>query len=583
MATPVADPLREMLAYLRDNPSAAHSSSELAARFNLEPAFVARVLGGLPTQDAEGTRIRAREALSGAQRLVARVAAALDWFFGRAVLASVVFMFLGWLAVSALSSMLPGKVQLGHLNSASVTVLFAAAVTGSAFFLLAMLAFFKTRSTKAAAISGAIFYALMLFVELRKFFSAAPIPENYTRGQTVGIGIASATFVAIAGWGLANLFSIWGQWSEARNRERRLSRHDLLQRYLDLNERLSKAVDVPSGQREKALGRFTRKHGFFVTYVTGSVIYTAFVFISHSFGINPYADTPPAAATASAYFTLALVLTFLAWCVWATVSFLAESVWRAILVSIALVAAYYTAMLVSHFAFWPIHFRPALVAGAVVTTLMYIGIGALIGIGGQMRARTARMKLLEANDRATLLSELVQVQWRLAERPLEVCVLVIDAVQSSRMKAESDPLVAEYAFRSYQAWIERVVLKHKGRIHSTAGDGAVVAFPTAALAFSAAEELRDDLARFNSEENKLPIPFRVRIGLHVGCVVAELDKVQFSEVIDIAAHVEKVAPENGIALSEAVARELSVDGLSELPGLVDGQRVHAVGSVPANA
>ena len=57
---------------------------------------------------------------------------------------------------------------------------------------------------------------------------------------------------------------------------------------------------------------------------------------------------------------------------------------------------------------------------------------------------------------------------------------------------------------------------------------------------------------------------------------AELDKVQFSEVIDIAAHVQEVSPENGIALSDAVARELQMDGLSELPGLVDGQRVLTV-------
>jgi len=194
-----------------------------------------------------------------------------------------------------------------------------------------------------------------------------------------------------------------------------------------------------------------------------------------------------------------------------------------------------------------------------------------------MRARSVRNKLLEANDRATLLSELVQLQWRLADKALDVCVLVVDAVHSSRMKAESDPLVAEYAFRSYQAWIERVALRHKGRIHSTAGDGAVVAFPTSALAFAAAQALQADLERFNREENKLAISFRIRIGLHVGCVVAELDKVQFSEVIDIAAHVQEVSPENGIALSDAVARELQVSGLSELPELVDGQKVLAMG------
>src|SRR3954468_6062717 len=105
---PAADPMKEMLAYLRDNPSAAYSSTtELAERFNLEPAFVARVLGGLPKQGIGGQSIIAKEAVSGLRKLTSTVAAALDWFFGHAVIAAVVFLLLGWLSCSALSSLLP--------------------------------------------------------------------------------------------------------------------------------------------------------------------------------------------------------------------------------------------------------------------------------------------------------------------------------------------------------------------------------------------------------------------------------------------------------------------------------------------
>src|SRR5947209_10861553 len=388
MQAPAADPLREMLAYLRDNPSAVHSStSELAARFNLEPAFVARVIGGLPTQDSDGRRLTAQHALTGFQRWISRAAAALDWFFGHAVLASAVFLILAWLSDAALSSLLPGKLEPSYIDRSSATILVAAAGTSLAFFMLAMLAFYKTRSTKAATITASVLYALMLYVELQKALSGRP-PPNYSRAQAIGLAFAEATLVSIVGWGVAILFSIWGQWATQRNAERKWSRHDVLQRYLDFTERLSRAVDVPSAHRERAFGRFVRKHFFLVVFAVSALIYTSFIFVSRSYGMNPYSAAQPRAAPPAAYAGIAIAFTFLAWAVWATIAFLVEDVGKAILVSIALVAAYFSAMGVSHFVISPIHFSGLIFASGVVTTLMYVGIGALIGIGGQMRARS---------------------------------------------------------------------------------------------------------------------------------------------------------------------------------------------------
>ncbi|HLK16752.1 MAG TPA: hypothetical protein VKT78_18235, partial [Fimbriimonadaceae bacterium] len=55
---------------------------------------------------------------------------------------------------------------------------------------------------------------------------------------------------------------------------------------------------------------------------------------------------------------------------------------------------------------------------------------------------------------------------------------------------------------------------------------------------------------------RLSRPFKVRIALHMGRVLADLTQVQFSHVIDVAAHVEKVSPVNGMALTQPIVQLL---------------------------
>ena len=106
-----------------------------------------------------------------------------------------------------------------------------------------------------------------------------------------------------------------------------------------------------------------------------------------------------------------------------------------------------------------------------------------------------------------------------------------------------------------------------------AGDGAVVAFPDSPRAMGAARRLQTDVGRFNATLNRLPKPFRLRLGLHAGRVAGHLDDVQFTEVIDIAAHVESIAPVGGIAATAAVVTALGEEGFLPLAREVDGQAV----------
>jgi class 3 adenylate cyclase len=81
---------------------------------------------------------------------------------------------------------------------------------------------------------------------------------------------------------------------------------------------------------------------------------------------------------------------------------------------------------------------------------------------------------------------------------------------------------------------------------------------------------------FNTITNRLPSSFRVRIGIHTGHVSAQLAEVPFSELIDIAAHVEKEAPVGGIAVTQSVADSLGDERVTALKEPVDGINVYLV-------
>lgn len=201
-------------------------------------------------------------------------------------------------------------------------------------------------------------------------------------------------------------------------------------------------------------------------------------------------------------------------------------------------------------------------------------VGFFAGLGARVEERAAHNRRLRRDDPAALFAELVRAQWRIAPRSNRVCVLVVDAARSAAMKAEADPLVAEWSFREYQKFIEAIVRRWDGTIHSTAGDGAVVAFSTPGEAFAAARAIQSEIDPFNRNVNRLRSPFRVRIGLHQGRIQGDLDEVEYTEVIDIAAHVQEIAPVGGIAMTEPVAKGLEGEKLAQLREEANGWPIY---------
>ena len=163
-------------------------------------------------------------------------------------------------------------------------------------------------------------------------------------------------------------------------------------------------------------------------------------------------------------------------------------------------------------------------------------------------------------ERQDLLRQLVDIQDRLRSGEQAITFLSVDIVGSTRMKSMADPLSVEFTFTEYHKFVEMIAKRYGGRLHSTAGDGMTLAFDSPGQAFGAARTCQTGIIELNTFRNKIGVPIVLRCGIHTGKVVApdatDVTSINFAEVIDIAAHLQKVCPAGGIAVSEASAERL---------------------------
>jgi class 3 adenylate cyclase len=196
--------------------------------------------------------------------------------------------------------------------------------------------------------------------------------------------------------------------------------------------------------------------------------------------------------------------------------------------------------------------------------LVWIAGGAAIGNIAHLtmqRFKGSVRKPKDQSQRQALLKQLVDLQDQLREGEQSVSFLSLDVVGSTKMKFEADPLAVEFTFNEYHHFVEKIVEKHFGRIHSTAGDGITAAFEHPQNAFNAARQIQTGLIELNTLRNKIGIPLQLRAGIHSGEVLTpkagDVTSVNFASVIDIAAHLQKECPIGGIAISDAAATSIT--------------------------
>ncbi|MBC8065729.1 MAG: adenylate/guanylate cyclase domain-containing protein, partial [Chlorobia bacterium] len=353
--------------------------------------------------------------------------------------------------------------------------------------------------------------------------------------------------------------------------EDRMSRQDLLEHYFAMQERL----DASEGLVPKASifdSEFVKallNTGPLWALLTGLVLKTIEVITVVASGVNVTGSQDVSwPVFAQLVLTVLLLLTYI------LAGFFAKNFWYAFLQSLAVTVGSIPPAIIGLKMFNLRQMESDLnLLGILYASLGFAVVSLFGALGGLVQRRASKELNLAQNDPAAILAEMVRIQWKLSDRRSYICVMVVDAAKSSEMKSYADPLAVEYSFREYQNLLTQLARDLNGRVHSTAGDGAVIAFASAQEAFTAAKRIQTDIERFNKEDNRLQLPFRLRIGLHMGEIVGDLDEVEFTEVIDIAAHVQAAAPVGGIAVTEEVANNLPIEEFMPLARQIDGQNV----------
>jgi pSer/pThr/pTyr-binding forkhead associated (FHA) protein len=136
--------------------------------------------------------------------------------------------------------------------------------------------------------------------------------------------------------------------------------------------------------------------------------------------------------------------------------------------------------------------------------------------------------------------------------------LDIDVVDSYGLKAQAQrPEYIILSFERFRAFARGVVEEFEGQLLNSNGDELMCFFESPARAVECAAALLERLEGFNARENLLGLPFRVRQGVHTGhCLVDRRRGVAYSDVLDVAGHLQKHADVNGLLISEPTLRAL---------------------------
>jgi pSer/pThr/pTyr-binding forkhead associated (FHA) protein len=141
---------------------------------------------------------------------------------------------------------------------------------------------------------------------------------------------------------------------------------------------------------------------------------------------------------------------------------------------------------------------------------------------------------------------------------IEGTFLDVDVKDSYGMKAgcqRADQILLSFA--RWRAWVARIAKEFEGEFLNSNGDELMCFFRSPLQAVKAGEAVLDRLAAFNQKQNLLPRPFVLRLGIHTGLSLVDQEQgIAYSEALDIAGHLQKLADPNDMLVSEGTLRQL---------------------------
>lgn len=393
----------------------------------------------------------------------------------------------------------------------------------------------------------------------------------------LAFSISAGMAVAIVG-ALVTIVRDYLRILNARNAEKKQSRQHMIGRLLDLREAKAKA------EADKLKKNFWLDLGWMEDHLIVTIAAILLIIIAMDQAlvrwIDPtglayrspgYGETNGGQGRAAVVFTLIMV----GLAAQALFGFLARTVGRGFIAFVAALVIGFIprALKVGYYGFDTDTLSSDIVFSKATLLLMTTTVGVALRY---VTEAYDRQRGIAHNDPATIQNAIEELERHLAPTTKVVSVLVVDVVGSTAMKSGQDPLVAEWSFREYVKTISETVLEYDGSITNLAGDGLIAAFDDPESALIAAKSILNGVERFNRKVNRLPVPFNVRIGLHTGEVSGDLSEVQYSRLIDVAAHIEAVTPQNAICISEPFAEQLGNSKIWPAHAEVDGFAVYVV-------
>lgn len=560
----IRDEMHRLAAFLRQNPAALSlSPEEIALRSGVGQEAV-RLVVARPLAERRESKAPSRR-----RSLNVALAAWADKLFRY----PLVFVLVTFALTAVVMTLIPeagtGPSQGGRSSDVSLNDAIELSV-GLLMMTLHMICYFWRARARNALYGAAIVGVGTTALTLASMLSQPAVKGQSVLPLVMVFGMAVLTVL----YGFVGVgFSSLGGYIRFRQEEavlRRRSRQELLQRLFELEEALRKPVETEEADRFPWLTPLRR--GVFLWTVVAGLAVGLLTSLSLLVFRPPAPGAPPTDDFVGFYVTQ-LVLSIVSLLLQIGMAYLGGGPVRSILVSLLFG---FTSTLTS---FIPLgsHASRAVQENLLMTlsvgTVMAVLLGLFAGLGATVEHRAFQARRRQANDPQVLLTEFVEIQRLLNPTSKSKCVMVVDAAKSSMMKASADPLVAEWSFRAYQEFIAEHVRACGGSIYSTAGDGAMASFDSASCAFECARTIQTKVADFNAYVNKLKDPFRLRIGIHCGEVSGELDEVEFTAVLDIAAHVEAASQVGGIAVTSTVKDQLPEHRFAELQEPIDEQRV----------
>lgn len=562
--------IHELLEYLRLRPNSQFNAAQLAERFGIGQTFAEQVLQRIHDPLGSSDTRRLRIDWAAVQAFFASLLTWFDRLFAKPVrfvaVSSLFAVSLGIACTLVLKATLdPGLRGPVIITTDSIIALTVIAIHMVGYLRLGMVryALYGTGAMYLAVGAPSTIYSVITTKD-----------DVFTRllagSAMLLLMMLFAFFYAL----ISCMMALIGGWVHHRQQEAdelHMDRQELLARYFELENRLPTAVESRSdtGWSTRKGIQWLRRNPVLASIIGATILTLPSVFTG-----------PPVAARSGrqelelTFLAVGSIVSIVSFAFLGFVAFLAGKPLRAALVGLVFnVTGGLVGLLPGGNTSVLLKTQPgawiAFPAGAFITVLFTT----LCGLGAKIQQSATDRLRLNRNEAAAIVAEMVRIHWRLGAVTNEITVMVVDAAKSSQMKMEADPMLVEFSFREYQEWILETSAELGGRVHSTAGDGAVVAFSAPENAVSAACRLQADIDRFNREQSRLKTPFRLRIGLHRGNIAGDLDDVVFTEVIDIAAHVEGAAPVGGVAITRPVAERIVPREMVPLARRIDGHEV----------